>query len=284
MRTNSRPAQTDRPLDELACRRLMSSLFHDKSEAVATLLQHSAELEDTHSAGVMSDMAFQDFMDGAYRRAEALRAVDLPQDKPHGYQPHEFTSRFTTRPLRRPLAWGLAAAALVALVILVRGMLDGFGDKQDESLLPGSDTPYQTASESTRIAKIRPAQQIRIAMPRFVTRSAAEEALGDKIANMIVENLAGSGLFTLVDINSYGDTVSAIDEPKIFSQRHQIDARAFLIGRVAESAQGLEISVRLWDVPADKQLTEQQYAIDRDNLRGTADRISDLIRHQLAGR
>jgi Tol biopolymer transport system component len=101
---------------------------------------------------------------------------------------------------------------------------------------------------------------------------------------MIVENLAGSGLFTVVDINSYGDTVSAIDEPKIFSQRHQIDARAFLIGRVAESTQGLEISVRLWDVPADKQLTEQQYAIDRDNLRGTADRISDLIRHQLAGR
>ena len=111
-------------------------------------------------------------------------------------------------------------------MILVRGMLDGFGDKQDESLLPGSDTPSQTASESTRIAKIHPAQQIRIAMPRFVTRSAAEEALGDKIANMIVENLAGSGLFTVVDINSYGDTVSAIDEPKIFSQRHQIDARA----------------------------------------------------------
>jgi hypothetical protein len=262
----------------------MSSLFHDKSEAVATLLQHSAEIEDTHSAGVMSDTAFDDFMHGAYRRAGALRAGDLPQDEPHGYKPHGFTSHFATRSLRRPLAWGLAAAALIAFVILVRGMLDGFGDKQNEPLLPGSDTSYQTASESTRIAKIPAAQQIRIAMPRFVTRSAAEEALGDKIAHMIVENLSGSGLFTVVDINAYGDTVSAIDEPKTFSQRHRIDARAFLIGRVVESAHGSEIFVRLWDVPADKQLTEQQYAIDPDNLRGTANRISDLIRQQLAGR
>jgi TolB-like protein len=287
MRTAFPPARArmDRPSNELACHRLMNSLFKDKAEAVATLLHHSAELEDTRTAGALSDAAFESFMAAAQHRADAIRALDQGAKK---------ARRFPPAFGQNPWAWGLAAAALIALAILVRGVFDGFGGKEKDSSIPGTDTSFQTASDSTRVANVRPmgspalsqnpavtAQPIQIAVPSFSVASPADQTLGGKFAQMIAENLASSGSFTIVDTASYG-TVSDMD-PQTFLDRHQISARALVAGRVAESANSFEITVHLWDVSARKQLTEQRYTTGPEKLRDTAARIAEIVREQLTG-
>jgi TolB-like protein len=288
MRTTSLPARAgmDRPSNELACRRLMSSLFKDKAEAVATLLHHSAELEDTRAVGALSDAAFESFMAAAHHRADAIRALDEGTKK---------ARRFPPALGQNPWAWGLAAAALIALAILARGVFDGFAGKEKDSSVSATDTSFQTASDSTRVANVRPmisaaspqnpaitAQPIQIAVPSFIVATPANQALGGTFAQMIAENLAGSGSFTIVDTASYA-TVSDLDALPAFLDGHQINARALVAGRVVESANGFEIAVHLWDVSARKQLSEQQYTTGPEKLRDTAARIAEMVREQIIG-
>jgi hypothetical protein len=276
----------DRPSNELACRRLMSSLFKDKTEAVATLLHHAAELEDTRAAGALSDAAFESFMAAAHHRADAIRALDQGAKK---------ARRFPPAFGQNPWAWGLAAAALIALAILVRGVFDGFGAKEKDSSAPGTDTSFQTASDSTRVAHIRPmnsaaapqnpavtAQPVQIAVPAFAVASPGDQTLGSRIAQMIAENLVASGSFTILDAASYR-IVPEMDSVPAFLDRHQINARALVAGSVADTANGFEIAVRLWDVSARKQLSEQQYTTGPEKLRDTAARIAEMVREQLTG-
>src|SRR5437660_207164 len=139
------PAGADQPSNEAACRRVMSWLFAEKAEAMGMLLLHAAERDGSLSRVGMPDAEFDQFIAAAYRRAGVTGECDAINEK-------------LRRPLdyfrNRPLAWGLAAAALIVLIILARGLFEIFVPKEADSLASRPSSSYQTASESTRTANI----------------------------------------------------------------------------------------------------------------------------------
>jgi TolB-like protein len=287
-------AGMDRQNNELACRRLISCLFKEKAEAVGTLLLHSADLGGASSAEPLADAAFEQFMAATYGRADAIREIDLTK-----------SGRFRTYLKHSPLIWALAAAALIAVIILGRGVFDIFLHDVRNALSSGSDPSYHTASESTRIATVRPeasapkqsaqnvpaervagttAHPIEIAVPRFAALSTEDPELGRTLAQAISGNLGESGSFTIIGADAYGDRQSEIGQVPAWSQWRRTGARALLVGGVVESGDNLEIMIRLWDVSAGKQLVERRYTTARERMHNAADDISALVREQLTRR
>jgi TolB-like protein len=279
----------DNPRDEAACRRLMSWLFNEKAEAVGTLLLHSAQPDAARSGADMPDAEFRDFLANAYRRADAIREgglgkVNRPRSRIY------FTNG--------PLTWGMAAAALVALFILVRGVFDILAPRGDDATPSGLNPSYRTASDSTRIATIRPASPaseqaspkapaaahpVQIAVPSFAAVSTQDPDIGRKIAQTVSANLGRSGLFTVIDATSSADTPSPVDNVPALSGWRQIGAQALLTGRVIEFPDRLEITVALWDVSAGKQLLEQRYTTRPESFWTAADQISGAINAKFMG-
>jgi TolB-like protein len=289
-------AGMDRQNNELACRRLMSCLFEEKAEAVRMLLLHSADLGGSPAAEPLPDAAFEQFMAAAYGRADAIREIDLTKEN---------SRRFPTYLKHSPLIWGLAAAALIALIILGRGVFGTFLHHDKNALSSGSDPSYHTASESTRIATVQPgasapkqsaqnvpaervagttARPIEIAVPRFAALSTEDQELGRTLAQTISGKLGGSGSFTIIGADAYGDRQSEIGQVPAWSQWRRTGAQALLVGGVVESGDSLEIMIRLWDVSAGKQLLERRYTTARERMHDAADDISALIREQLTRR
>lgn len=125
MRTGLLPptAGDDQSSNEAACRRVMGCLFAEKAEAVGMLLLHSAQRDGSLARAGMPDAEFERFITAAYRRAGVMGEPDAVEKKARGRLNY----------LRnRPLAWGLAAAALIVLIILARGY--------SKSLLPKRQT------------------------------------------------------------------------------------------------------------------------------------------------
>lgn len=87
------------------------------------LLLHSAQRDGSLARAGMPDAEFERFITAAYRRAGVMGEPDAVEKKARGRLNY----------LRnRPLAWGLAAAALIVLIILARGY--------SKSLLPKRQT------------------------------------------------------------------------------------------------------------------------------------------------
>jgi hypothetical protein len=126
------------------------------------------------------------------------------------------------------LIWGLAAAALIALIILGRGVFDTFLHDARNALSSGSDPSYHIASESTRIATVQPgasapkqsaenvpAERVAGTTARPIEIAAAlstqDQELGRTLAQTISGKL-GSGSFTIIGADAYGDRQSEIGQ------------------------------------------------------------------------
>ena len=295
MRTGLLPpmAGADLSSNEAASRRVMSWLFAEKAEAVGMLLLHSAERDGSLARAGMPDAEFEHFITAAYRRAGVMGERDAVEEKPR---------RLINYFRNRPLAWGLAAAALIVLIILARGLFEIFAPKEADSLASRPSSTYQTASESTRTANIPAASPaarestkdgpqlaaaahgIQIAVPRFAVVPDDDHGLGRKIAQIISGNLGRSGNFTIIDESFFGDRASPIDEAPAFFAWRQIGAQALLIGRISQSGDGFDVRVQLWDITAGKQLSEQWYSTRAESVAEAAGRISEMVNTQLAGR
>jgi TolB-like protein len=267
----------------------MSWLFKDKAEAVGTLLLHSAQPDGGRSREDMPDAEFRHFLAAAYHRAEAIHEGGFGKVN---------RARSRVYFTNGPFGWGLAAAALIALFILVRGVFDVFAPRGDDLTVSEPNPSYQTASESTRIANVRPAspaaQQasqngataahpMQIAVPSFAAVATQDPDIGRKIAQVISANLGRPGLFTVIDATSFADRSSPVDAVPALSGWRQIGAQALLSGRLTESFDGLEISVVLWDVSSGKQLVEQKYSARPESFRAAADEIAEMINSRLTG-
>ena len=197
-----------------------------------------------------------------------------------------------------PFTWGLAAAALIALFILVRGVFDVLAPRGEDATVSGIDPSYQTASESTRTANIRPANpaaeqasrnaataahSMQIAVPSFAAVATQDADIGRKIAQAISANLGRSALFTVIDATSFADRSSPVEAVPALSGWQQIGAQALLTGRVTESSDGLEISVALWDLSAGRRLLEKRFAARPESFRAAADEIAEMINAHLTG-
>jgi TolB protein len=127
-------------------------------------------------------------------------------------------------------------------------------------------------------------QPIPIAIPNFVPGTQGDVDVSNGIAGVITNNLKRSGLFAPIDQSAFIERISNIDVPPQFQNWRQINAQALVTGRATRQGDGrLKAEFRLWDVPASKQLTGQQYFTSPESWRRIAHIISDQIYERLTG-
>ena len=126
-----------------------------------------------------------------------------------------------------------------------------------------------------------------VAFPEMVDKTTSTQWFGtyaDKIRDVILADLERSGLFRLIDEDSYIEDITSIDQKPTFVDWQAIKAHALIQGEVKENADGkLKVDFRLWDVIAGNQLHGQSYTTSKDNWRRIAHIIADSIYERLTG-
>ena len=129
-----------------------------------------------------------------------------------------------------------------------------------------------------------------IAMPRMITHTNPLGQLfgvgsyASKIRGVILADLERSGLFRIIDENSYIEDLSSIDQRPNFNDWRAIKAQALVQSAVSETESGqLKVEFRLWDAFTGDQLQGQSYTTTKDNWRRVAHVIADAIYEQLTG-
>ena len=127
-------------------------------------------------------------------------------------------------------------------------------------------------------------QPVPVAVPDFIGGNADERLLGGKVADIIRDNLARSGLFRVIDPAAYIETITAFDKPPQFGSWRVIKAQALVVGRVAVRADGrVEGAFRLWDIYAQRQILGLRFITSKQEWRRIGHKISDAVYKAVTG-
>ena len=122
-----------------------------------------------------------------------------------------------------------------------------------------------------------------IALPDMIHDGFFVGQQGKKIRDVIKADLERSGLFTVVDPDSYIQEFSSMSQEPDFLDWQAIKAQALVQSEVKETESNLKVSFRLWDVFAENQMAGQSYTTTKDNWRRIAHVIADAIYERLTG-
>lgn len=123
-----------------------------------------------------------------------------------------------------------------------------------------------------------------IAIPDFSGKSNTEADLGRKMVEVISADLKRSGLFRILDPNSFiQDPGLAQNQPR-FGDWRAINAQAMVTGVLSGTGDGrTRVEFRLWDVFAEQQLVGMAYMTTPENWRRIAHMIADSIYKRITG-
>ena len=123
-----------------------------------------------------------------------------------------------------------------------------------------------------------------IAIPEMVHDGFFIGQQGNKILNVIKADLERSGLFSVVDEDSYIQQFSSMSQEPEFLDWKAIKAQALVQSAIEEvDANNIKVSFRLWDVFAENQVEGQSFTTTKDNWRRIAHVIADAIYERLTG-
>lgn len=123
-----------------------------------------------------------------------------------------------------------------------------------------------------------------IAIPEMIHEGFWVGQYAGKIRGVIVADLERSGLFRVIDENSYIQEFSSMEQEPTFIDWRAINAQALVQSAIKEvDANHLKIEMRLWDVYAESQLKGQSFTTTKDNWRRVAHVIADAIYERLTG-
>lgn len=123
-----------------------------------------------------------------------------------------------------------------------------------------------------------------IAIPEMIHEGFWVGQYASKIRNVIVADLERSGLFKVIDDNSYIQEFKSMNEEPVFIDWRAINAQALVQSAIVETdSNNLKIEFRLWDVYAESQLKAQSFTTTKDNWRRVAHVIADAIYERLTG-
>jgi TolB protein len=121
-------------------------------------------------------------------------------------------------------------------------------------------------------------QPMPIAIPAFSGPHGAE------IAQVVENDLAGSGLFRPLDDSTFLERSMDINVQPQFALWKQISAQALVDGAASVDADGrIHVDFRLWDVFAQNSLLGVQFSSTETNWRRVAHKISDAVYERLTG-
>lgn len=123
-----------------------------------------------------------------------------------------------------------------------------------------------------------------IAIPEMIHDGFWVGQYAGKIRKVIIADLERSGLFRVINENSYIQEFSSMDEEPAFIDWRAINAQALVQSAIRElDDKNLKIEMRLWDVYAESQLKAQSFTTTKDNWRRVAHVIADAIYERLTG-
>ena len=123
-----------------------------------------------------------------------------------------------------------------------------------------------------------------IAIPEMIHDGFFIGQQGSKILKVVEADLERSGLFRIIDEDSYIQEFSSMSQEPEFLDWKAIKAQALVQSAIEEGQNGqLKVSFRLWDVYGESQVTGQSYTTTKDNWRRIAHVIADAIYEHLTG-
>ncbi|NOX41546.1 MAG: Tol-Pal system protein TolB [Alphaproteobacteria bacterium] len=124
-----------------------------------------------------------------------------------------------------------------------------------------------------------------IAAPAFVAENTAAQQLADDLAQVVVSDLVGSGIFRAIPRKAQISGISNFDAPIQFSDWKAINAQALITGSVSVRLSGkIAVKFRLFDVFAQTALGEGlQFVGTRADWRRMAHKVADSVYSRLTG-
>jgi TolB protein len=122
------------------------------------------------------------------------------------------------------------------------------------------------------------------AAPGFVPDSQGAADLAANITRVVVDDLAGTGLFREVPPSAHIGQVTNFDAPVAFADWKAINAQALITGAVGVTGDKARVRFRLWDVFAQAPLGEGlQFDGGTLNWRRLAHKVADQVYARLTG-
>ncbi len=123
-----------------------------------------------------------------------------------------------------------------------------------------------------------------VAIPDFSAETAKEKELSKQIIEVVSADLVRSGLFSIVDKNSYIQSFDSINVQPNFTDWQAIKSQALVQGRVKViGANSVRVEFRLWDVFAMSQMQGQAFTTEITNWRRISHMIADDIYERITG-
>ena len=123
-----------------------------------------------------------------------------------------------------------------------------------------------------------------IAVPTFVAETPQASGLAQQIAEVVAQDLEGSGLFRPIDGGAFIARVSNFDSPVTYADWRAINAQALVTGSISQTGRRIDVRFRLYDVFAGEPLGDGlQFGGDQDSWRRIAHKVSDAVYSRITG-
>jgi Periplasmic component of the Tol biopolymer transport system len=124
-----------------------------------------------------------------------------------------------------------------------------------------------------------------VAVPNFVAESPQAAELAREIAQVVRDDLVGSGLFRAIPADAFIAQITAFDSPVQYSDWKAINAQALVTGAVSIASDGrLVVKFRLFDVFAEAPLGQGlQFAAPQETWRRMGHKVADAVYSRITG-
>ncbi|MDQ7070759.1 MAG: Tol-Pal system beta propeller repeat protein TolB [Rhodobacterales bacterium] len=123
------------------------------------------------------------------------------------------------------------------------------------------------------------------AVPAFVAENSAAGEMAQKIARVVAEDLAGTGLFREISKDAFISTLTSFGSPVQYADWKAVNAQALIGGAVSIGAGGkLTVKFRVYDVFASQELGKGlQFSGTEAGWRRMAHKVADAVYSRITG-
>ncbi|PJI92791.1 TolB protein [Yoonia maricola] len=127
-------------------------------------------------------------------------------------------------------------------------------------------------------------EPITFAVPSFEAETPAAQQAAADISRLVVQDLAGTGLFREVPATAFISQVSSFVQPVAFADWRAINAQALIVGAVNVNGNQLSVKFRLYDVFSGQELGQGlQFAGTADGWRRMGHKVADAVYSRITG-
>jgi TolB protein len=127
-------------------------------------------------------------------------------------------------------------------------------------------------------------EPITFAAPVFQAETAGSEQLASDISRLVVQDLAGTGLFREIPAGAFISQITSFSQPVSFPDWRAVNAQALVTGAVAVNGNQMTVKFRLYDVFSGQELGQGlQFAGTTDGWRRMGHKVADAVYSRITG-